>query len=181
MDVLKNYIFTTETAMLAEGTNEFGEYFSIVIEKDCILYVAMSKQKLVEYNLKHFGSSYRGARDGSRAVLGNVHMYPIAINPAQNIYWFPSESITSPSSVWIALHCLSHFEDDGNRRTKIILTNGRSFIVPVCFKAFTKRVDHAHLLRAKMEQRAQHMSSIVLERLSEYETIDLKAGNPLLI
>ncbi|KYG91198.1 competence protein ComK [Metasolibacillus sp. FSL H7-0170] len=177
MELLKNYIFTTETAMLYEATNEFAEPFSIVIEKHRVVYVAMSKQKLLEYNLKHFGSSYRGARDGSRAVLGNVHMYPIAVNPAQNIYWFPSESITSSSSIWIALHCLCHYEDAGNERTKIILTNGRSYFVPVYYKAFKKRVDHAHLLKSKMEQRAQHMALLILERLSEYETIDLKTGN----
>ncbi|WP_107840330.1 competence protein ComK [Metasolibacillus meyeri] len=173
MNLLENYIFTTETAMLIERTNEYGEFYSIVIEKHRNLHVAMSKQKLLEYNLKHFGSSYRGARDGSRAVLGNIHMYPIAINPAQNIYWFPSESITSPKSIWIALHCVIYFEDSGNGRTKVILTNGKSYFVPVYYKAFTKRIDHAHLLRAKMEQRTQHMSSIILERLSEYETIDL--------
>ncbi|WPK12385.1 competence protein ComK [Lysinibacillus louembei] len=179
MNLLENYIFTIETVMLAEGTNEYGEFYSIVVEKQRVLYVAMSKQKLLEYNLNHFGSSYRGARDGSRAILGNVHVYPIAINPAQNIYWFPTESITSPSSVWIALHCLTHYEDAKNGCTRFILTNGRSYFVPVRYKAFRKRVDQALLLKAKMEQRTQHMSSTVLERLSEYETIDLTGALPL--
>lgn len=173
MSILRNYIFTAETAMVKEEINEYGQCISIVFEKNRTIQVAMSKQKLIEYNLKHFGHSYRGAKDGSKAILGNINMYPIAINAAQDIFFFPSDTITAKSSVWIALHCLVHYEEYKERETKIYLTNGRSYIVPVSYKMFTKRVDSAHVLKSKMEQRARHMESYVVESAAAYETLHL--------
>ncbi|MEO4054191.1 competence protein ComK [Solibacillus sp. CAU 1738] len=172
MLILDHYIFNTNTAMLGQMTNEYGEYFTVIVENKRIYRVNMPMQKLIEINLNYYGSSFRGARDGSRAILGNIHMYPIAINIAKNIIWFPSESMKNPSLRWFALDCILTFGRSGDNETEVTLTSGLKFVIPVKHKEFLKRYNHAHLLKSKMEQRTTHMSQFIAERFIEYKVKD---------
>lgn len=174
MLILDHYIFNIDTAMLQQRTNENGEYYTIVVEKNYVFHVNMPMQKLLDINLRYYGSSYRGARDGSRAILGNIQIYPIAISMLEKVIWLPSESIKSPNRVWFALHCIHYPElKPCGDQTSITLTSGLQFTIPVQHKNFIKPYNNALLLKAKMDQRIHHMPQLIADRFEEYKIEDI--------
>ena len=175
MLILDHYIFNVETAMLQQHTNENGEYYTIVVEKNVAFQVNMPMQKLLDINLRYYGSSYRGARDGSRAILGNIQLYPIVISMIKKVIWLPSESAKSKSRVWLALHYIHYPETGpcGDTHTIVTLTSGLQFTIPVNYKNFTKIYNSALLLNAKINQRIYHTPQLIAERFIEYKIEDI--------
>lgn len=177
MIILDHYIFNIDTAMLKQMTNENGEYYTIVVEKNHVFRVNIPMQKLIEFNYNYYGLSYRGARDGSRALLGKIQKCPISIYLSQNIIWLPSDSLKSPTLHWFALHCIRIYEPFGDFETEVILTSGLKIYIPIRSKDFEKSYNKALVLKAKMEQRINYLPPLIAEQFEEYVIEEDKIGD----
>lgn len=157
MKQFKDYIMNIETAALIPHYNEFGRLVTIVFERDRYFIVEMSPYALIDYNLRYYGSSMRGAKDGAKDVIGNISMPPVAINEALEIYWLPSKSPTEDDCVWFGLHFIVSCDCDGQGGANVSLTNGYVVQVDLCYKKMNKRINQTHILKSKTEKRTKQM------------------------
>ena len=151
------YIVNVNTDVFIPYYNEFGVKGTIVLERNGCKEVALSPYKLVDYNLRYYGSSIRGARDGVKATIGNVSRAPVMINEVQGIYMVPSKSPRSEGCIWFNLDAYFKCEDDQMGGTYVILTNGNIIQVDVPKEKMEKLFNTAYVLKSKREKRTKQM------------------------
>ncbi|MER1999954.1 MAG: competence protein ComK, partial [Lysinibacillus sp.] len=79
MSTMMQYIMRSNAMALIPYFNDAGEVETIVLEQEQYVYVKQKPYSLIESNLRYYGSSMRGAKDGVTALLGKTNMAPIPI------------------------------------------------------------------------------------------------------
>lgn len=161
MKKMKNYLISVKTAAILPEFTEYGTLNSIVIEHNKFIYVTQSPSSIIDFNLRLNGSSMRGARDGVKAILGNISMNPVVINETQGVYWFPSKSYSHLDCIWFALHFQKWYERINERVTKVTLLNDFVINIDVSCRAFENRLQRTYLLKSKKEERLKQMGMLV--------------------
>ena len=168
MTFLNEFIMNYETIMFFPEYVENGYLHTRIFENHNIYQVAVSPTDLIDTNLKHYGSSLRGARDGASIILGGVSMTPIVVNGIRGIYWFPSKSPSSRDCVWLALHQIKRYEKFGGGKTLVTFYNESTFKLDVSYYSFDKRVKEAYKLKGKIEERNNELPIRVAETRAIY-------------
>ncbi|MFJ7732298.1 competence protein ComK [Lysinibacillus sp. NPDC097231] len=153
----KNDIMSTETMLYMPVYDAFGNLCTRVIERDCQYISRLAPTKLMDFNLRYFGSSLRGAFDGSKMILGKLNKNPIVVHEQCDIVWFPSKSPLHPACIWFAVHHIEDYQAVDKQRTILTFMNGKKIIVDVSVKALDYRIQSAFLLKYKMEKRTKHL------------------------
>lgn len=129
-----------------------GRLFTMVVRTDRLLEVEMSPTILMDAVLRYYGSSLRGAKEGTRALLGDIFMQPVVVSEKQGLYWFPGMSTTHIDCVWFALHHVQNHTTIDKNRIAIQLTNV-GITIKSSWLSFNRKVMMASLLRCKIEGR----------------------------
>ncbi len=155
MEPLKDYIITPETMVFIPKFDANGHPLTVVMESRCTFDALASPTDLVDYSLRYYGSSLRGAGDGARAILGSITKYPVLICEKLDIFWFPSTSPKLSNCVWFALHHIRTYEAVGKYRTIVRLSNGSTIEIDISFNVFEKRIQRAYRLRYVLDERTK--------------------------
>lgn len=153
MSLENKYVVKHETVLFLPKYNQYGNPSTVVMEESAPFEVSMHPKSLIDYNLKYYGSSLQGARDGAKAILGEVRMYPVVINEKLDIFWFPSKSVVSADCIWFALHHLRDYAAIDSKNTKVLLSNGSTVSIETSIYSFDKKVQRAYKLRGKIAGR----------------------------
>lgn len=153
MKTRKNYVIRQGTMVFMPYYNEFGELETHVIEQEKECYLNMSPTELMDECLGFYGASLRGAFDGAKKVLGNMHMCPILVNGTLGHYWFSTKSRNQKDCVWFALHHVKDYKSVGVKETKVTLSNGIKVIVNVSAYSFERKIQKAYELKGTLEER----------------------------
>ena len=168
MRLPSEFVVTYETVLFFPKYDRLGKLFTVGLDNNGLFIVGMSPYELMDSNLKYYGSSLRGARDGARMILGEISMPPIVINDWLEIYWFPSCSPTRDDCVWFALHHIADYISVGKKKTLITFKNGSTFTVDISINSFEKRIQQAYKLKFKMEERTKGSFIRVAESVVKY-------------
>jgi len=103
-----------------------------------------------------FGSDYEGRRNGAKLLINAKHKIPIAIDPTNNLYFFPTASPSREESIWISLDHIKDFRRIAPKETLIIFRNKQSFIIPVPFSTIYNQVSHTATLKWKHMQKIEY-------------------------
>lgn len=171
----KNYVLKNEAILILPKRDEYGNLFSVVMETDGPVDVDLSPTALIDFNLRYYGSSLQGARDGAMTILGKVKMNPVTVSERLNLYWLPSMSPTQEGCIWLALHHISDYISIGKKQTQVLFTNGITLIIDMSESTFDKKVQKAYKLKCEMEMRIRETASHVSESKSHYHIA--KKGN----
>ncbi|WP_313150287.1 competence protein ComK [Lysinibacillus capsici] len=153
----KKDIMNSETMMYMPVYDSFGNLCTQVYEKNNEYISTLPPTKLLDFNLRYFGSSLRGAFDGSKMILGKLNKNPIVVHERCNILWFPSRSPLHPGCIWFAVHHIDDYVAVDKKRTKITFMNGKEFIVDVSVNALESRIQRAFLLKYRLEKRTKYL------------------------
>jgi len=175
MNLFSNFVMKRETMVFIPKYDAQGNLCTDVLGTAETVKVTMNPTKLIDENLRYFGSSFQGACQGARAILGNITMYPIVVNEKLDLYWFPSRSPAHPNCVWFALHHVDKYEAFGKNRTKVTLSNGSNFFLDVGLSSFERKIQRAYTLKYKVEERTKLNSIFVNESIVQYNIT--KKGN----
>lgn len=152
-----NYIMNSETMSYQPVYDNLGNLCTKVMERDAQYISPIAPTDLMDYNLRYFGSSLRGAFDGSKMILGKLNKNPIIVHEGFNIMWFPSKSPFHKECAWYAVHHIEDYLALDNRSTKIIFNNGQDIIVDVSIRALEYRIQRAYLLKYRLAKRTKRM------------------------
>lgn len=147
MIILDNYIINEETVLLTGEYDDFGNLWTRVIEGKKTFLVRMSPIQLINKTLLRLGSNFQAARQSSKDLLGEIHMYPIKINATLGIWLFPTKSFNKPDCVWFSLIHIGKTRAVGIRKTEIMLSYGHSFCLGMRENAFNNKRHKAQELR----------------------------------
>lgn len=118
---------------------------------------------IVKKSCEYFGSSFEGRREGTRRLTHITHKAPIAIDPTNSIYLFPTTSPIRSQCIWLSHeHIVSYKRlDSGN--TLVTFRNKQMHTIPISYASFGNQIQRTTFLQAKLTQRLEET-----ERRSRY-------------
>ncbi|MGG0658071.1 competence protein ComK [Rummeliibacillus pycnus] len=153
------YTIHENTMAFLPSYDGVGSYKTDILEVDALKESLLSPIELVDKNLRYFGSSLKGASEGTRYILGEVNMYPVIMNHKQQLVWFPTKSPKKNDCVWLALNHIKNYKKNNNQSTEIIFTNDSSLNIQLSYSSFEKRINRASMLKFRLEY---HSSFILI-------------------
>jgi competence protein ComK len=102
-----------------------------------------------------FGSDYEGIRKGAMQLINAKHKVPIAIDPTNNLFFFPTASPSREECIWIALQ---HIEDKfriAAKETLITFRNKQSYEFPVPHSIIHNQISQTATLKWRLMQRIE--------------------------
>jgi competence protein ComK len=163
MKLQNEFIVKYGTIMFYPENDENGNLHTRIFDNHSVYQVDVCPSELIDTNLKYYGSSLKGARDGASMILGGRNMTPIVVNAKGGIYWFPSKSPSSRDCIWFALHQIKHYEKISDGKTLVTFYNESTFKLEVSYYSFDKRVKEAYKLKCKIDERTNEIPVRVAE------------------
>ncbi|QTD40825.1 competence protein ComK [Sporosarcina sp. Te-1] len=146
-------VMNTETMAFVPNWNDDGSLSTVVVRTDGLQDVERTPTELMDAVLRYYGSSLRGAKDGARAILGEISMQPVLVSEKLGLYMFPSTSPANKGCIWFSLHHIDSYKMIDNKRIAVKLMNGSTITVETSLYSFDQKVKRASHLRCRLEGR----------------------------
>ncbi|WP_183254382.1 competence protein ComK [Anoxybacteroides tepidamans] len=129
--------------------------YSKVIEEDGEYIVKMKPIDIIARSCQYYGANLKGRRDGTKEIIGITHKAPIAIEPLNEIYVFPTTSPNDARCVWISHMHVLKYEPSRGERTTVYFKNERSICLDVSYHSFVNQLYRTAQLRTKLSERVE--------------------------
>ncbi|MFB6465251.1 competence protein ComK [Cytobacillus sp. Hz8] len=107
----------------------------------------------VKKGCRFFGVSYEGRKEGTKELLGLSHKLPIAVEPTNSIYFFPTSSPNKPHCIWLAHEHIMSVQRVDRNHSMIIFRNKKALTIPVSVSSLNNQLYRTSMLRTKLAQR----------------------------
>lgn len=148
-----DYVVNTETMVILNRYDEYGNLCSLVVEEEDIYEVNESPLVIIRKSTLFYGSSLDGAITGARASLGNISMPPVIIGGGKRMYWFPSKATGHEDCIWFSADHIKNYETFDDGTLKVHFHNGYSINIASTYYRFDQKVGRANKLKNIMERR----------------------------
>mgnify|MGYP006806066907 CR=1 FL=1 len=146
----KNYLLNA--CALIPKFDHFNNPYTIIVTSKGYERVNLTPSQLIDNDLKENGSSLKGAKEATKAILGTASVPPILIPrlPFSHI-WFPTESIRNKYCHYFALHHVLKVEKVpfSSDKAVVLLRDKRNVEVPISRSKFLQRWNKASSYFAK--------------------------------
>ena len=126
---------------------------------------------IIKKSCEYYSSSFEGRKGGTKQLIGITHKAPIAIDPTNFIYFFPTTSPTRTECIWISHEHIMSIHRIESRQTMVTFQNKQSFNLPISYSSFESQMFRTAMLRTKLMQRIgqTERKSFYLMNRSRYE------------
>lgn len=129
-----------------------GKGQSIICEEESEYEINKSPNKIIKDNCSFYGSSYIGRCEGTKSLTGIKSKFPIIIEESRKIIFFPTSSIRTKESIWLALNQIKDIQKD-NKFSKIVFKNNSKIKLPISYYSLKNQYCRAVILKAKLYER----------------------------
>jgi competence protein ComK len=129
--------------------------WSKVVEEDGEYVVKKRPIEVIEKSCLYYGASLKGRKDGTKEIIGISHKAPLAIEPENEIYVFPTISPSDPQCIWLSHLHIRHHEHAALGKTRIVFRNGQAIELPVSHHSFVNQLHRTAQLRTKLRERLE--------------------------
>ena len=130
MEIVNDYDIHSETMALLPHFDRFANLNTIVMEENGHFLVPIAPKKVIDESCRYYGSSYEGRLEGVKRVMGISKKAPIAISAELGIFFFPLESPSNASCVWLSHSHIEKVKENDQRQALIVFVNGQSLVAP---------------------------------------------------
>ncbi|MGG5253323.1 competence protein ComK [Neobacillus sp. SM06] len=109
--------------------------------------------EIIKKSCEYFSSSFEGRKNGTKQLIGITHKVPIAIDPSNYIYFFPTTSPNRSECIWVSHEHVLNYARFAPDQTQVTFQNKQSFIFPISYSSFENQLLRTALLRTKLMQR----------------------------
>ncbi|WP_075981509.1 competence protein ComK [Bacillus massilinigeriensis] len=127
--------------------------YSKIYEYDREFISPLKPMDIIKKSCRFFGVSYEGRKEGTKELLGFSHKLPIAVEPTNSIYFFPTSSPTKSHCIWISLEHVKKVQRVDRNQSMIIFQNDKTITIPVSTSSFNNQLYRTSMLRTKLAQR----------------------------
>ncbi|WP_080843948.1 competence protein ComK [Cytobacillus gottheilii] len=170
MLTIDTYAVNHLTILLMGERTKYGYLYTRVIEEKLTFLVRMTPREVLEHTLTSVGSDLKGAIKSARSILGNGYMYPIIVNPYQEICMFPTHSPSADHCIWINP---KHIVNADKKGSQTITTFSNYIIMPIDLghQAFSTKRYQAHRLLESTKENGHKVRVITSENQKYYQVI----------
>ena len=143
--MLKEYEINSSTVAIVP----IDDNSSKIYEEEEEYIVNKNSNKIIEYNCKFYGSSYKGRCEGTKFLTGIKSKYPIIIEESRNIIFFPTSSIRSNNNIWLSLNKIKSYNKD-KVGSLITFNNDKKIELAISLYSLDNQFCRANLLKAKI-------------------------------
>jgi competence protein ComK len=144
--------FTMFVKPIAYGSKIYSEIFEVEDE----FLSPFKPLDIIRNSCEYYGSDYEGRRNGTKQLVGYAHKIPIAIDPTNRIFFFPTTSPSRQECIWISHEHVKDYERVNPQETLILFNNNQSFIFPVSCSSIISQLERTAYLRTKLMQRIEY-------------------------
>lgn len=144
--------FTMFIKPIVYGSKIYSEIFEVEDE----FLSPFKPLDIIRNSCEYYGSDYEGRRNGTKQLVGYAHKIPIAIDPTNRIFFFPTTSPNRQECIWISHEHVKDYERINPQETLIHFNNNRSFIFPVSCSSIISQLERTAYLRTKLMQRIEY-------------------------
>ena len=145
---MKDYEINSSTLAIVP----LDDKVSKVYEEEDEYIVQKSANSIIKDNCQFYGSSYEGRCVGTKCLTGIKTKYPIIIEESRNIIFFPTSSIRTRQSTWIALNKIKKYIKN-NYNSQIIFKNEEKIDLDISLYSLENQIIRATLLKSKLYER----------------------------
>jgi len=149
------YIINKRTCIIYPHYDNYGKIIAIVIETEGVYFVNMSPMEIIEHSLLSYLSSFQGAKDGAKHILGNTTMNPLMISEKLGLYIIPTMSPTNNECVWFMLGQYKNHLPVEKNILNVMFKHGYETELKISPKSFENKLQKAFRLREHMEEMGQ--------------------------
>jgi competence protein ComK len=153
----KNHLINEKTVLLIGEYDKYGNLCTRVVEGENTFVINESPVKKIDKTLLNYGSSFKGALESSKFILGPIKMPPIKINENKGIWLFPTRSFRRKNCIWFNLKHIIKTKPLGVNKTLVIMNYGHTFIINMKESAFNHRRQKAQQLRESILKHHKHV------------------------
>ncbi len=125
------------------------------LDEETELFTPIKPLELIKNACKIYGSSYEGRKDGARHIVGITHKIPIAIDPTNSVYFFPTTSPNNPQCAWISYEHIRAYKEIDSTNTLVTFRNNKAIVIPISRYSFDSQVKRAALLQTRIMQKSR--------------------------
>lgn len=129
-----------------------GENISKVYEEETKYIVNKSSNSIIKENCEFYGSSYEGRCIGTKSLTGIKTKYPIIIEESRNIIFFPTSSIRTKQSTWIAVNKVKSINQK-SYKSQIEFKNKEKLDLDISIYSLENQFVRATMLKSKLYER----------------------------
>lgn len=152
--IIEEYEITPYTQMILPL--DYGsKIYSRIIELEDDFVSPFKPIEIINKSCEYFGSSYEGRKQGTKQLVGITHKAPVAIDPSNSIFFFPTTSPLRPHCIWLSHEHVLSFTRINQKQTKVLLRNKQSFTIDISCSSFENQLHRTAFLKTKLVQRIE--------------------------
>jgi competence protein ComK len=144
--------FTMVVKPIAYGSKIYSEIFEVEDE----FLSPFKPLDIIKNSCEYYGSDYEGRRNGTKQLVGYAHKIPIAIDPTNRIFFFPTTSPSRQECIWISHEHVKDYDRINPQETLIHFNNNQSFTFPISGSTIISQLERTAYLRTKLMQRIEY-------------------------
>ena len=125
---------------------------SKVYEEEEEYIIQKSANSIIKQNCEFYGSSYEGRCIGTKYLTGIKSKYPIIIEESRNIIFFPTSSIRTGQSTWIALNKIKKYNKT-KYNSQVLFKNEKTIDLDISLYSLENQIIRATILKSKLYER----------------------------
>ncbi|HHY74484.1 MAG TPA: competence protein [Bacillus bacterium] len=128
-------------AIVGEKVSKEQTVYSRVLEVENEFLVKMKPTMVMDKSCKYFGSSLKGRQEGTKELTGISYKAPIAVDPSNEIYMFPTNSPYKDTCVWLSHSYIQDYQSAGPEKTIVTFTNNKTIILNISKGSFENQLN----------------------------------------
>lgn len=145
---MNNYEIGSQTLAIVPIDDEVSKIY----EEETEYIVKKSSNSIIKENCEFYGSSYEGRCIGTKSLTGIKTKYPIIIEESRNIIFFPTSSVRTKQSTWIALNKIKEIKRK-NYKSQVEFKNEEKIDLDISVYSLENQVVRATMLKSKLYER----------------------------
>lgn len=173
--VLDTYEVNPNTMIiLPKTTPKSPDICSFVKEVEDEFIVLQNPTEIIQHSCSFFGSSYRGRVAGTQTLTGITHKPPIAINPSNELFFFPTTAATHHECAWVSPNHVRKVDKAPHRHVTVLFSNCSSITLDISIGSFenqlhrTTKLIFAYSSRNRSQQEPRKFDYVHKSEIDEY-------------
>lgn len=134
-------------AVVGMGQNE-----AKIVESEGDFIINSKAYEVMDHSCCYYGSSYSGRTEGSREILKCEYKLPIIIEETREIIFFPTQSPSTDSCIWLSLENIDYVDGDSKGCT-IYFKNDHSLFISRSKDSIENQIYRATRLKYLLSER----------------------------
>jgi competence protein ComK len=152
--IIEEYEVNSST-MFIQPVEYGSKIYSQIYEADGEFLSPYKPFDIIKHSCEYYLADYQSRRRATKDLTNYTRKVPIAIEPSNDIFFFPTASPESSVCMWFSLSQIENHLPAPGAKTKVLFQNKQSLLFDVPFATFNNQMERTSHVKAKFLQRLE--------------------------